>query len=369
MISDIRAIGSKAIISTTNSFGLMTVAGLPSLTDGGVVAVNTYAGSGMLESDPRYAPNLTSWAAAAGMSGRPLAITEWNMGQHPSHERAALPAYFAAIASLQGWNALMEYGYSQSALGNPGRLANWELAYDPSLLAMMPVGALIFRQQHVKSGKSLSYLRPKPSDFIDTALSPVTSRAIRTLTETQRWRLALPLLKELDWFKPLARSEGNAITDMAADFSGGGATICAETGDFCRNWQRGIFTVDTPMTQLASGWIGGVGITLTSAQVSLKTPYAALAVQSLDSKPIVESRSILVSMAAQSFPAQGTFTTIRSEPIVGTLSFKAPPGLAAYTQFGDGRQKQIQVPYENGRYQLLLDSSLGTYWILFRNSP
>ena len=129
MIADIRAIGSKAMISTTNTFGIMTVAGLPSLADGGVVAVNAYANGGVLESDPRYAPNLTSWVAAAGMAGKPLAITEWNMGKHPSHERAALPAYFAAIASFQDWNAPMEYAYSQSPLGKPrapGEVGNGE---------------------------------------------------------------------------------------------------------------------------------------------------------------------------------------------------------------------------------------------------
>jgi hypothetical protein len=220
MIADIRTSGSNAIISTTNTFGNMTVAGLPSLTDGDIIAVNTYAGSGLLETDPRYAPNLTSWAAAAGVAGKPLAITEWNMGRHPSHERAALPAYFAAIASFQDWNAPMEYGYSQSKLGNPGRLANWELANDPALLAMMPVGALVYRQQHVKPGNALSYLRPAAEEFIDTALSPVTSRAIRTLTETRRWRLALPALKELDWFTPKAPGkDGETVTDMAADFS------------------------------------------------------------------------------------------------------------------------------------------------------
>ena len=63
---------------------------------------------------------------------------------------------------------------------------------------------------------------------------------------------------------------------------------------------------------------------------------------------ITDSRSILVSMAAQSFPAQGGVTAIRSEPIIGQVTFKAPPGLAAYAHFGDGRQKQIPVPYENG---------------------
>ena len=179
----------------------------------------------------------------------------------------------------------------------------------------------------------------------------------------------MPALKELDWFKPVAPAkDGKMVTDMAADFSGGD-TVCAETGDFCRNWRRGIFTVDTPMTQLASGWIGGESVVLTSAKISLKTPYAVLAVQSLDSKPIRDSRSILVSMAAQSFPAQGNVKAIRSEPITGMVAFKALPGLAAYAQFGDGRQKLIPVRYENGSYHLALDASLGTYWIAFRDAP
>jgi hypothetical protein len=370
MIAEIRAVGSKAIISTTNTFGNMTVAGLPSLADGGVVAVNAYAGGGVLEGDPRYASNLVHWVAAAGLGGKPLAITEWNMDKHPSHERVVLPAYFATLASFQDWNVPLEYAYSQSPLGNTGRLTRWEFARDPALLAMMPVGALIFRQQHVRPGTSLSYLCPTPADFINTALSPITSRAIRTLTETTRWRLVLPTLKELDWFKPAApEQQGKVITDMAADFSGGGDTVCAETGEFCRNWRRGIFTVDTAMTQLASGWIGGESIALSSAKVALKTSYSAIAVQSLDSKPIKDSRSILVSMAAQSFPAQEGNKSIRTEPVSGMVAFIAPPGLAAYAQFGDARQKQIQVPYKDGSYQLALDASLGTYWIVFRDAP
>ncbi|MBZ0262565.1 MAG: hypothetical protein K8F90_18435 [Hyphomicrobiales bacterium] len=370
MISDIRELGSKAIISTTNSFGGMTIAGLPSLADGGIVAMNIYANGGVLEADPRHAPNVASWASAAAMAGKPFAITEWNMDKHPSHERVALPAYVAALASFQDWNAPMEYGYYQSRLENPGRLTQFEFAIDPTLLAMMPAGALIFRQQHVKPGPSVNYLRPTPAEFIDAALSPVTSRAIRTLTEARRWRLALPALKELDWFKPVAAGQGeNLITDMAADFSGGGDTVCAETGDFCRNWRRGIFTVDTPKTQLVSGWIGGESIALTNARVSLKTPYAAVAVQSLDSKPVKESRSILVSMAAQSFSARGDGTAIRSEPIIGEVAFKARPGLVAYAKFGNGRQKQIQVAYVDGSYRLSLDASLGTYWVAFQDAP
>jgi hypothetical protein len=244
------------------------------------------------------------------------------------------------------------------------------MANDPALLAMMPAGALIYRQQHVKPDVSIKYLRPSVSAFIDAALSPITSRAIRTLTETTRWRLALPALKELDWFKPSAPGQGaDVITDMTADFSGGGDTVCAETGDFCRNWRRGIFTVDTPMTQLASGWIGGESITLKSATVALRTAYASVAVQSVDSKPITDSRSILVSMAAQTLPPQKGATAVRSEPIIGELTFKAPPGLSAYANSGDGRQKQIPVSYENGAYHLALEASLGTYWIVLRDGP
>jgi hypothetical protein len=126
--------------------------------------------------------------------------------------------------------------------------------------------------------------------------------------------------------------------------------------------------VDTPLTQLASGWLGGESIVLTNARVSLRTAYASLAVQSLDSKPIADSRSILVSMAAQSLPPQQGATAIRSEPIIGEVMFKAPRGLVAYAHFGNGRRKQIPARYENGSYHLALDASLGTYWIAFQDA-
>ncbi len=368
MIAAIRLIGSKAVISTTNSFGNMTVAGLLSIADGGVVAVNAYTNVGLLEADPRYLPNLTSWIAATGLAGKPVAITEWNLWKHPTYDRSALPAYFAAIASFQGWNAPMEFAYSQSSLDNPGIISRWEFATDPALLAMMPVGALIFRQQHVKQGGSLHYLSPTMAEFINSPLSPLTSQAIRTLTETKRWRLALPVIRELDWFKPSAQEQGaTEVKDIATDFAGSGDVICAETGDFCRNWRRGTFTVDTPMTQLASGWIGGETFTLKSVTIAIKTAYASLAIQSLDSKPIEESQSILISMAAQTIPAWGDFKSNRSEPVLGKLAVKARPGLVAYAAFGDGRLKPLSVRYGNGAYNLNLDATLGTYWIVLRD--
>ena len=74
-------------------------------------------------------------------------------------------------------------------------------------------------------------------------------------------------------------------------------------------------------------------------------------------------------MAAQSFPAKGAIKAIRSEPITGEVSFKAPAGLTAYAQFGDGRQKVIAAAYESGSYKLSLDASLGTYWIVLRDAP
>jgi hypothetical protein len=368
MIDDLRKIGTKALVSTTNSFGAMTVAGLPSLTDGDILSANAYAESGILEGDPKYISNLTSWLASAGVAGKPFAITEWNLWMHPSYDRSSLPAYMASVASLQDWNAPMEFAYSQSTLDTPGRVLQWEMAYDPSLLAMMAVGALIFRQQHVKPGETLHYLSPKVAEFIDKPLSPVTSRAIRTLTETVRWRVALPAIKELSWFTPSAiNSVGKTVSDMSQNFAGSGDTVCAETGDFCRNWKRGTFSVDTPMTQLASGWIGGESFTLKSSKIDIKTANAAVAIQSLDSKPIANSRHILVSMAAQTMPAWKDNKTIRSEPVIGTVKFEAPPGLVGYAVFGDGRQKPFAASYENGSYRLALDSALGTYWIVFKS--
>ena len=364
MIAHLHAGGAKVPIVTTSSFGRMTVAGLPSLTDGGAVAVHSYA-SDILETDPTIAPNLTSWISAAGIAGKPLVVPEWSTSDYPNHERIALPIYFSAIASLQDWDAVMIYAYSQRSLSKPGSPSVWEVGYDPSAMAALAAAALIYRERHVQRDPQIRYVTPTAEQFIDQPLSPLTSKAIRTLTETGRFRLQLPALSSLPWFKPASAEPGAAqITDLQQDFSGGGNMICAETGEFCRDWNNGIFKLDTDKSKAAAGWIGGRQIELSGTEIAVSTAYASVSIQSLDAAPIAQSHKILVTLAAQTASGEGKSNVTLTEPVAGRIAIAASPGLHAVQLSGSGLARPMQTRYENGQYILNLDHRLKSMWIV-----
>jgi len=79
-----------------------------------------------LEKNPLYTANMMDSIAAAQVVGRPLAVPEWNVSPFPTPDRHAIPLYIAASASLQGWDAMMQYAYFRAGALEP-RIA-FELA-------------------------------------------------------------------------------------------------------------------------------------------------------------------------------------------------------------------------------------------------
>ena len=115
------------------------------------------------------------------------------------------------------------------------------------------------------------------------------------------------------------------------------------------------------------GQIGGKLIRLAHVDIEVSTPSATVAVQSLDEKSIDEAGSILISMGARSVPKAANETPFYSEPVTGRLTIRARKGLKLYPQRGAERDEAaIDVPYEDGRYQITLDRKLGTYWLLLK---
>ena len=93
------------------------------------------------------------WIAAAQVAGRPLSVPEWNVSPFPAPDRHAIPLYMAASASLQGWDAMMQYAYSQQALTNAGGPSNWHAFNDPALIATLPAAALLYRRGDVREAQ------------------------------------------------------------------------------------------------------------------------------------------------------------------------------------------------------------------------
>jgi hypothetical protein len=368
-IHQLRALGLKAPIVTTNSWGDDPLSSLPALTAGNMIDVHSYGGAGELEKNPVYGANLVHWMAAAHVIDRPLSVSEWNVSPFPTPDRHALPLYIASSADFQSWDALMQYAYSQQPLSNGGSPSNWHSFNDPALLATLPAAALLYRRHDVEEAHTVYVFAPSRDQLFNQAISPATSVALRTAAERGKLMIALPEVDELPWLEKSRIPAGAKLINdpnlLLIDSSA--QEVVSDTGQLRRNWENGTYTIDTPRTQAAMGWIGGKLVSLADVDIAVTTRNATVAVQSLDGEPISEARTIMISLGARSVPKLPGRFPFYSEPVTGRLTIHASAGLKLYKRIGIARREQ-QVPsyYENDRYQITLGQDLDTYWLVLK---
>ena len=368
-IEELKAIGTKSLLITTSSWGYNPLSSLPALTVGDMVDAHAYQGYGALESNPNITPNLTHWIAAAQVINKPLSVTEWNAEPFPTLDRHILPMYVASQASLQGWDAMMQYAYSQIALNYAGWPSNWDSFNDPGLMATMPASALMYRQSHIAESDSLYILAPSKDDLFNNNISADTSMAIRTASELGKVQIAMPYVKELPWLKPSAvPRNAKIIKDYKARLINANAEeATSDSGELTRNWSKGFFKINTKNTQAVMGWIGGQEFKLSDVNFKIDTPNATVSVQSMDKKSINQSNKLLISVIARAIPNAGNKLPFKIEPVTGTISIKAPSGMKLYKKGILQKQIEIDTKYVNGNYIIDLGADLNTNWLLLTN--
>jgi len=368
MIKQLRDLGVKVPIVTTSSWGGDPLSALPSLTSGDMIDAHAYQGYGALEKNPLFAANLTHWLSAAQVLGKPMSVTEWNAEPFPLPDRHTLPLYVASQARLQGWDALMQYAYSQEALREPnkwqGKPSNWHSYNDPAMLATMPAAALMYRRGDVEEAKTTYVLNPG-KDLFNNDISPTNSAFIRTAPELGKLTISMPAVAELPWLqKSSIPASAKVFKDNLTSLLAEDATeATSDTGELNRNWDKGYMTINTTKTQAAIGWIGGEKFTLADIEILANTRNASIAVQSVDGMPINKSKKIMVSLAARSVPEAEGQLPFLSEPVEGQLIIKAAKGLKLFKRDIDQKKHELPMSYKNGRYVIKLDKSMETYWL------
>jgi hypothetical protein len=374
MIAQLRTLGVKAPLVPTSTWGMNSLSSLPALTVGDIIDVHSYGGVGELERNPVYAANLVNWIAAAHLVGKPLSVTEWGLDANGvlAPDRHDIPLYVAASAAMQGWDALMFFAYSQEAFVKAQSTPSVYHAYnDPAMVASLPAAALLYRQGHVREASTTYVFAPSAHDLFYRLESPANSVALRTASERGRLLIAMPKVPELPWLEESAIPEGARIIRQAdaLQIPAGSTQVVSDSGELRRNWEAGVFAVDTPQTQAVMGWIGGKAITLTDVEVKLTTRNSLIAVQSLDGNPLRQSQRIMISVAARSVPKSEKLLPFYSEPIEGTVLIAAPPGLSLSARDGrDGKKQHLAVTYDHGRYAVSLDRSLQSCWLLLEGT-
>ena len=369
MIQYLRDVGVKVPIATTSTWGGDGLSSLPALTSGDVIDAHSYGGPGQLEKNPLNSDGLINWIAAGQVTGKPLTVTEWNNEPFPTPDRHSLPLYIAGTASHQGWDALMQYAYSQEPLSGGWMTAsNWHAYNDPALLATMPAAALLYRRADVREASTTYIFAPTPDTLFNQLITPTNSALLRTAMEKGKLQIAMPQTPELPWLQQSVIA-GNAqeyhdpnqsLLDANANES------TTDTGELKRNWKQGVYTINTPRTQAATGWIGGESISLGDIQVQVKTAYASVVVQSLDAAPVGRSQDLLISLGTRAIPQEEGKTPFYVEPLEGTLTLQAPQYLTLFTHGTLGQMKKLPATYRDGRYTIKFDGLQASNWLFLK---
>jgi hypothetical protein len=370
MIAHLRSLGVKVPIVPTSTWGMNPLSSLPALTAGDIIDVHSYGGVGELERNPLYGANLVNWIAAARLVAKPLSVTEWGLDAHGvlAPDRQDIPLYVAASGAMQGWNALAFFAYSQEPFGEGQGTPSVYHAYnDPAMIASLPAAALLFRQGHVREADTTYVFAPSAQALFYQSESPANSVALRTASERGKLLIALPTAPELPWLDksviPLGAKVIHEVHESQIPLDS--RQIVSDSGELRRNWEEGTFAIDTPRTQALMGWIGGKTIALTDVEADVITRNSLIAVQSLDGNPLRRSRRIMISVAARSLLKAGNLLPFYTEPVEGRILIAAPPGLGLSAWDGrDGRMRHVAVSYSHGRYDVSLDRSLQSCWLL-----
>ncbi|MBK5354665.1 cellulase family glycosylhydrolase [Pseudomonas sp. TH41] len=371
MIQHLRALGVKVPIATTSSWGRNGLSSLPALTAGDVIDVHSYGGVGQLEKNPLTSDGLINWIAAGQVTGKPLTVTEWNNEPFPTPDRHSLPLYIAGTASHQGWDALMQYAYSQEPLSGDWMTAgNWHAYNDPALLATLPAAALLYRRADVREANTTYVFAPTPGTLFNQDITPANSALLRTAMEKGKLQIAMPQTPELPWLQPgIIPSNAQVFHDPDQSLLDANASeSTTDTGEIKRNWKQGIYTIDTPRTQAATGWIGGKSISLGNIRVQVKTANASVVVQSLDNVPVGQSQDLLISLGTRAIPKDGDKTPFYVEPLEGTLTIQAPQGLTLFTRGILAQMKPLPATYLDGSYTIKFDGQQASNWLFLKKS-
>ncbi len=294
---------------------------------------------------------LARWRVA----GVPFSVSEFNHCAPNPHRAEALPL-LATVAALQDWDALIlhEYGAPPTPLAMVWQ--PFETGSDPALMAFFPSAALAFRQGAVGS-------------LVAGEFRPVGADAAGAWTAADAGSRLLQARIGLDAGRPAAdhavAPTGWGLPGSAsAALSGGTKTVYACGG---------------PRVAVFAGFLAGEGKTVAvdGCRFTAESAFGALAVNTLDGRPLPLSQRILITALAGSSntemqrKADGTGldswgrAPVLVDGLAGDLDLQIAPGLRARALDAAGVPLQeVPLTAHGDRMRLHLDPTIPAVWYL-----
>jgi len=329
MISHLRSIGLKVPISTTSLWSdAASLSSIPALSTGDLIDAHAYSGNNPLMANPHLEPSLVSWLAFGQVAGKPFTVTEYNSDIASAEDSAhhILP-FVSAHAALQGWDAIMLYGYSQDGFSERN-FSPWSSYLNPSVMDLLPATALLYRQRHVSESVKPKTLNDLEKKIFYQDISPKTSSAIRSLSEQSQLKVTLPTNKYLGWLRASPRQpDSEVIQDLDTIYlKPQQSSIISDTGELSRNWQYGEFKIDSPKTQGSINARANSRINLKTVSYTLLQDGTSVIFSSLDKELAVSDKILLTTVSQVRSRKKGLKTEVLSKQVAGSfrLTSKTP---------------------------------------------
>jgi hypothetical protein len=286
--------------------------------------------------------------SAMAILGKPVTSSE--CGDNPPQTyRSSYYLGLAAVASLQGWDAITPYAYSQSPEPH-GRLNEFEMESDPATVASIAAGALIYRRGDVQPAKKLAVmLLPKEEQYAmhwenDYEKAYDHTPHFRAMAETHRLAVVYD-----DKLPDGVTADVTMTPDSSHNYKHPDTQLLSDTQELWRDWSRGVGLINTPRTQAAYGLLSQTPVSTADASFHITTPFAAISLSSLTDAPIKSSPHLLLTAVARAQDANQTYNLSRTaiatkgkgpvlcEPVTGTLTFSTTsPTLTARPHLPNG---------------------------------
>jgi hypothetical protein len=257
----------------------------------------------------------------------------------------------AGYAALKDWDFLCHFAFfhSDNNWDNVKSRRTWNSTFDPTRMGLFPAASLIFLRHDVDAAKKVVQCLESEEPYADVLKNkniPAYLRMFGGIAPYPRLRPYYAYLSRVEnVFAPNPNARADAVisnqmtpaeTFDALVKAGINAPdlrqtlrFVSDTGQLTSDVRKGIFTLNTPRTQAAVGFLKEAGrIDLQDIAVDGANTFATVVVSAIDDRPIARSARMLVTVVGDADNTDekrnvvGNFT----EDLVGKLNTDAASG-------------------------------------------
>lgn len=229
--------------------------------------------------------------ARSPIQGKPFTVSEVNH-PNPNEYAAEMIPILAAYAAFQDWDGIFVYTFEPKALGGHQRFVadSFDITLDPVKMIQMAAGALIFSRPDLQPARATMTRSYSSEQVLETMRMPESARPYFTP--------GFPVSTALRHGVRISSLDGAPTSPFPPDEPG---PYLADTGELA--WHvspdGGLVTIDTDRTQALVGFVTAAGRTTRHLAADVANDFCAIALSSLDGRPIARSETLLLTACAR----------------------------------------------------------------------